>query len=414
MNRNFRRTFVAVAQAVLRRVGLISKNAKIVVKRPSGSTAGVYLVNGKSRVFVGHLCPEQAAGVGIAAGDRLSVEQLGDDFVLRHAAKGGTTVVATKTSLTVRASAPSASLAKAAPISLVKQKDGSVLVRRKALAAANDNGTADTDVGQVFDVGYISNFTSLLGRAGEKRLKFLAANLNMQQQMATTSAGDQCFTARFFIDLVLRATRREKFDIDCCSMQSDGRYDLGLAPAIVAAATVPSPLNPQEQVPVVGAVPAKRHMTKNDSAFGSLLLPWFGEYIWLNPPYTNRLWAVFLEKAQREIESGRAGTIIALVPMDTYGSHIRHMYGPDAYRIELSAKVPFFMPRRVRPNGAIDRNVVETIKGNSLVVFGKGAKTRDFLLRLLDELLAFGFITEEQAARHRMEYAVWPNLQQAA
>ena len=72
------------------------------------------------------------------------------------------------------------------------------------------------------------------------------------------------------------------------------------------------------------------------------------------------------------------------------------------------------MKRKVRPNGTVDENVIETIKGNSLVVFGKGTKTRDFLIRLVGELLAIGFITEEQARHYRQVYAVWPNLQMAA
>ena len=129
---------------------------------------------------------------------------------------------------------------------------------------------------------------------------------------------------------------------------------------------------------------------------------------------SRRAWAVFLEKAAREVAADRAGIVIALVPMDTYGPHIRHMFDENAYRIELSERLPFFMKRKERPDGTVDENVVETIKGNTLVVFGKGTKTRDFLGRLVDELLGLGYLTEEQAHHYRQVYAVWPNLQVAA
>ena len=389
--------------------------------RLRGSTAGIYRVAapGKHSLAI-HACPVEAARVGLKVGDRVAVEMCGDDFIIRPASKRGATIKADKTSLVIRAAMRDAPLTGAYRVTLSRMDDGAVLVRRHA--GGDDGGEtvpAAEGAPEKFPMTFLDGFKSLMGRAGMARRSFLVANENEQQERATTPAGDQVFTPKFLLDLVLRAGQREKFDIDCCSMRKDGRYDLDLDPAIVAAGTVPSPLNPEEQLQVIGAVPAERHMTKADTDMGSLLLAWLGAFIWLNPPYSNRLWAVFLEKAAFEIAALRAGIIVALVPMDTYGPHIRHLYGPDAHRIELAAKVPFFKVRTSKKNRKTDEvvvreNIIEDIKGNSLVIFGKGIKTRDFLLRLLDELLAFGLITEEQVAHHRTEYSVWPNLQEAA
>ena len=389
--------------------------------RLRGSTAGIYRVaaSGKHSLAI-HACPLEAARVGLKVGDRVAVEMCGDDFIIRPATKRGATIKADKTSLVIRAAMGDAPLTGAFRVTLSRMDDGAVLVRRHG---GGDGGgetvPAEEVAPETLPESFLDGFESLQGAAGKKRLAFLAANDNEQQAMPTTSAGDQCYTALFFVQAILRAAGRTEFDTDFCSMRSDGRYDQALSRKVVAAATWKLPNNPAVRVQVIGPIPAKRYMTKEETKFGSLLRPWIVEAGWLNPPYSNRLWAVFLEKAAKEVAAGRAGIIVALVPMDTYGVHIRHMYGPDVHRIELAAKVPFFKVRTSKKNRKTDEvvvreNVVEDIKGNSLVIFGKGIKTRDFLLRLLDELLAIGYITEEQVVHHRTEFSVWPNLQEAA
>lgn len=128
---------------------------------------------------------------------------------------------------------------------------------------------------------------------------------------------------------------------------------------------------------------------------------------------------MFLEKAAREVAAGRAKTIVALVPMDTFGQHIRHLFDENAYRIELSRPVPFFMRSKTKTDKqageeVVVENIVEPIKGNALVVFGKGAETRDFLLRLVDGLRGIDYITEEQARHYREQYQLSPRLNAAA
>jgi len=382
--------------------------------RLRGSTAGIYRVgNAGKRSLAIHVCPVEAARVGLNVGDRVAVEMRGEDFIIRPATKRGATIKADKNSLVIRAAMCDAPLTGAFRVTLSRMDEGAVLVRRHDGGDGGGEPVPSAEgASEKFPMTFLDDFKSLKGFAGKMRRAFLIANDN--EQKATTSAGDQCYTPIFFIMAILRAAMKEMFDIDCCSMQPDGRYDRGLTRAAVKAGTWPSPVDPKQQLQVIGSVPAKRHMTKADTDMGSLLLAWLGEFIWLNPPYSRRAWAVFLEKAAREVAANRAEIVVALVPMDTYGSHIRHMFDENAYRIELSERLPFFMKRKVRPNGTVDENVIETIKGNSLVVFGKGTKTRDFLIRLVGELLAIGFITEEQARHYRQVYAVWPNLQMAA
>lgn len=389
--------------------------------RLRGSTAGIYRVaaSGKRSLAI-HVCPVEAARVGLKVGDRVAVEMLGEDFIIRPATKRGATIKADKNSLVIRAAMRDAPLTGAFRVTLSRMDDGAVLVRRHG---GGDGGgetvPAEVISSDILPESFLDGFKSLQGAAGKKRLAYLAANDNQQQEQSTTPAGDACFTGVFFAQAVLAALGRSEFDVDFCSMRSDGRYDQTLDPKVVAAATWKLPNNPAVRVPVIGPIPAARYMTKAETKYGSLLRPWIVDAGWLNPPYSKRIWAVFLEKAAKEVAAGRAGIIVALVPMDTYGAHIRHMYGQDVHRIELAAKVPFFKVRTSKKNRKTDEvvvreNVVEDIKGNSLVIFGKGIKTRDFLLRLLNELLAIGYITEEQVAHHRTEFSVWPNLQEAA
>lgn len=131
---------------------------------------------------------------------------------------------------------------------------------------------------------------------------------------------------------------------------------------------------------------------------------------WFNPPYTIRTWAVFLEKAAKEVAEGRAGILVGLVPKDDSGEHIGQLFSENAYRIELSRQLPFFK-KATKKKGVVCAHVVETIRGNQLVVFGKGGKTRRFLERLVDELHALGFITADQLRHYQEQYALAPRLQ---
>ena len=216
--------------------------------------------------------------------------------------------------------------------------------------------------------------------------------------------------------MILAAARREEFDADFCSMRPDGRYDLDIPEEQLENLEWKHPKT-EQLLRVIGHVPAKRYLTKDVGKYGSLGVEWHVDFAWLNPPYTRRLWAVFLEKAAQEVAAGRAGIIVALVPMDTFGEHIWTMFDENAYRIELSSKIPFFMRRKITKSGdalAVRENVVETIRGNAIVVFGKGAKTRDFLDRLVDALHTGGFITGPQSERYHEYYSWTPRLRNAA
>lgn len=254
------------------------------------------------------------------------------------------------------------------------------------------------------------------GPAGRARLKLLAANDNHAPKPTTTAAGDECYTPRFLIDALLRAGERKTFDADFCSMRSDGRYDKALPADVISERS--DWRGPNGKLRVIGHVPAEVHYTHGDGRYGSLLKKWKVESGWINPPYTNRCWAVFLEKAAKEVAADRAGILTALVPKDDTGEHIGQLFSENAYRIELCRQIPFFKVAVTKKSKAkakddkpqVLQHVVETIRGNQLVVFGKGAKTRRYLERLVDELRGLGLITAQQVKRYKEEYAVAPRL----
>jgi len=312
-------------------------------------------------------------------------------------------------------------------VRVIRKRRGYILVEVAMLApVANDNAAPKKvrrgrkSAKDVQIPATLSDLTSLTMDPGAaRRLRMLAGNDNVR----TTSAGDQCYTARFIIDAVLRAAERSVFCIDVCSMRTDGRYDL--EPPVsrrlrrMAKAqrrggkeraeekdkscwgSTPKVL--RDPAKVIGHVPAKRYFT-NDRSFGALTQPWLGNVIWLNPPYSLRAWTTFLEYAHREVEEGRAGIVVALVPCDNSGAHNRHFYGEHAYRIELARQIPFFKREKRDKSGktVVAENVIDVIRGNQFVVFGKGEKVRRFLRRFLDELLAIDYITEQ----HRRRYHV--------
>ena len=228
-----------------------------------------------------------------------------------------------------------------------------------------------------------------------KREQLLAG----RHAVRTTSAGDQCYTPKFIIDMVLSATGRSSFDIDICSMQENGQYHFDL-PDVCSPNWGYTPMRFRTKESVLGHVPAHRYFT-NDRPYGSLGRIWDGEYIWLNPPYTVKSWATFLECAHHQVKEGHAGVVIALVPLSDGRDHDRHMYSQYAYRIDLSSSIPFFKREKVDKQGkVVARNIIEAIKGNQFVVFGKGQKVEVFLRRFLNQLRDAEYISDEHHARY--------------
>ena len=245
-------------------------------------------------------------------------------------------------------------------------------------------------------IAYPSLLESLTLDPGYNKREQLLAG---RHAVRTTRAGDQCYTPKFIIDLVLRAACRSSFDIDICSMQEDGQYHFDL-PNVRSPSWGYTPMRFRTKENVLGHVPANRYFT-NDRPYGSLGRIWNGEYIWLNPPYTVKSWATFLECAHHQVKEGHAGIVIALVPLSDGRDHDRHMYSQYAYRIDLSSSIPFFKREKVNNKGKlIARNVIEVIKGNQFVVFGKGPKVRVFLRRFLKELRDAEYISDEHQARY--------------
>lgn len=232
---------------------------------------------------------------------------------------------------------------------------------------------------------------------GWKRRRDMLAGI--KADVRTTPAGDQCYTAGFIPRLVLKAANRTAFDIDVCSMQQDGRYDIGVR-RVSKRTWGSTPEQFRKDRHVVAHVPAKRHFT-NDRPFGSLARRWDGKFIWLNPPYSLRAWATFLEYAHLQVEQGNAETIVALVPRDDMGPHNRHFYSEHAYRIEITRDIPFFKREKRNKEGKIiARNVIDVIQGTQFVVFGKGKETKQFLENFLHELRSIDYISEQHLARY--------------
>lgn len=240
---------------------------------------------------------------------------------------------------------------------------------------------------------------SLQARPGAgRRQEFLAG----ERVVRNTASGDECYTARYFAEMALRAAGRQSFCLDVCSMNPKGKY-LKVSPGKVICDWQRTPEQFRDPAMVLGPIPAERYFT-NDAPYGSLARDWRGDTIWLNPPYALRAWATFLEKADYEVAMGHAGLVIALVPMDNSGEHIETMMTPHAHRIELVQQVPFFKPHKQEKSGVVIRNLIEPIRGNQVVVFGKKASVRPFLRRYLPALLLAGYITEQQCKHYFRQF----------
>ena len=381
------------------------------------SSVAVYQ-RGKARCAFLRLNSQRAGELGLNAGDSVEVSEQDGSFLLKIA-KTGVKVSGESGLLLIRKSGVYAEASSAIPVTMEKDGKGIIRVRYDRTLPNPESPPQVLPKSKAPDSRpeSLKGFTSLLGQAGDRRLKLLKAGPATALSMGTTSAGDECYTPRFLIDLVLKAGRRKVFDIDSCSMQCDGRYDIGLSPKTIKDGVWKGPKGHELQV--IGHVPAKRYFTKDSGDFGSLLLPWKGDLIWLNPPYTLRLWVVFLEKVAKEVADGNAGIAVALVPKDDTGEHIGYMFDENAYRIEFSHSLPFFMRQKTKKqkDGALQvvgTNTIEAIRGNQLVIFGKGTKTRNFLLRLVSALFELGYITAKQQTRYVADFNQEPRLNDEA
>jgi hypothetical protein len=365
--------------------------------------------HGTSVAVVIRLCPMAAAAFGLKGGDIVTVAQNGSGYLIRPDAEGVTIVTEKSGLLLIRKTGIGGIAIKAKPVLLSRDPFG-VLVSVGTTTPVKAGMTVNNTV-----IDPTSYASLNCGRAGETRKRLLTANSNVAKSMATTAAGDECYTPRFLLDIILGAAGRKRFDADFCSMRRGGRYDIGLPPSVIAKGASPHPDGNGRMLQVIGHVPAWKYYTKADGKFGSLGHPWWVDLGWLNPPYTHRLWAVFLEKAAEEVRTGRAKIIVALVPKDETGPHISHLFEENAYRIELCRPLPFFMKSKTdKKTGRTRQNVIETIRGNQLVIFGKGRRTGEFLTRLVDSLVKIGYITDVQAKHYRDIYSWHPCLKDAA
>ncbi|MCP1273451.1 hypothetical protein NKW43_07135 [Gluconobacter albidus] len=204
-------------------------------------------------------------------------------------------------------------------------------------------------------------------------------------------AGDECYTLRFISEWGLKAAKRSLYDLDVCSMSNTGHYDAPLSPA--ARRNIPWSAIPAQYrddiVAQLAPVPANDRYT-DEGPFGSLMRPWKGTLFWINPPYSQRLWACFMEQALREVERDGRKIFVTLGPDDNCGSHAAPLYGRHACRITLERQLPFYKERT---------SEIETIRNNQIVVFGRGIKMYGFLRRLAIIMQADGVISAEQKAK---------------
>ncbi|MGY8605975.1 hypothetical protein ACTVH1_09775 [Gluconobacter cerinus] len=204
-------------------------------------------------------------------------------------------------------------------------------------------------------------------------------------------AGDECYTLAFIYQWGLKVAERSMYDLDVCSMSDTGHYAAPLSSD--ARQKIPLSAIPAQYRHDIAAqlapVPANDRYT-DEGPFGSLMRPWKGTLFWINPPYTQRLWACFMEQALREVERDKSKLVVTLGPDDNCGSHAAPLYDRHAYRITLERQLPFY---KVRSSS------IETIRNNQIVVFGRGMKMYRFLRRLATIMHADGAISAEQKAK---------------
>jgi len=203
--------------------------------------------------------------------------------------------------------------------------------------------------------------------------------------------GDECYTLAFIYQWGLRAAKRSMYDLDACSMSDTGRYAAPLSPA--ARQKIPWGAIPAQYRHNIEAqlapVPANDRYTA-EGPFGSLMRRWDGELVWINPPYNQRLWACFMERAHREVERDGRKIFVTLGPDDNCGPHAATLYDRYACKITLERQLPFYKAKA---------SSIETIRNNQIVVFGRGVKMQRFLCRLATVMHDDDVISAEQKAK---------------
>ena len=205
-------------------------------------------------------------------------------------------------------------------------------------------------------------------------------------------AGDECYTLAFIYGWGLKAAKRSLYDIDLCSMSDTGHYAAPLSPAArqkIPWSAIPAQYRRDDIEAQLAPVPANDRYT-DEGPFGALMRPWKGTLFWINPPYSQRLWACFMEQALRKVERDGRKIFVTLGPDDNCGSHAAPLYDRHAYRITLERQLPFYKKRS---------SSIETIRNNQIVVFGRGVKMYRFLRRLATIMQADGVISAEQKAK---------------
>jgi site-specific DNA-methyltransferase (adenine-specific) len=102
--------------------------------------------------------------------------------------------------------------------------------------------------------------------------------------------------------------------------------------------------------PRTSRIPARQHY---DRARNALLQPWQGRAVYVNPPYGTALPA-FVAKAVEEVESGRAGMVVALLPSytDTRVFH-KFIQGRADYVRFLKGRLKFGDSQNSAPFGSM-------------------------------------------------------------
>lgn len=246
------------------------------------------------------------------------------------------------------------------------------------LDPSQDNASVPADKpSEAFPPAYL---TSLHGVSGKKRLTALTRHV----------PEDECYTEQDLMACGLKAAGRTHYDVDVCTMNSTGTYPAATGKRrTVDGKTVEARFT---------GVPAHRHYTKNSSQWGSLDLPWCGDLVWCNPPYGDRLWATFMEKANHEVEVGNAGVVVCVTnasgaDLTCWANGV--VLTANAFEIRLEATdLPFFKDHKGK---------VESNKGTRFVLYGKGEGFRAYVLRFIDEVERAGYVGGAWAERLRSQ-----------
>ena len=380
-------------------------NSSLARKRRNRASVALYRKDGRIVMYV-RISKKLARELGLRKGSKVlavlhesKIVGQNDWYVEIREDSNGNLVSESKNSYLIQATAPLGKVCRSTPMHWSLDAEGNVILRPSRSVfrhlAANDNEPKLLP----------PPLQSLSVDKGFKKRIELLSDASGQSK---TAAGDECYTAGFLVDAVRRAMHKEggkrSFDLDPTTMYADGDYRRLLKNKKATYRWGDTPEQFRHLDCIAKPVPAKVRYT-NDRAFGSLARDWRGDYVWLNPPYSSRLWATFLEYANVQVELDNVGIVIALVPGSLLGEHVRHTYAENAHIIELIRQVPFFK-REKKERGKMVKNLIEGIPSSRFVVLGKGDKVRRFLEHFLDELYAIEYISDEMRSRYRQFYGV--------